>query len=128
FQPIVDGSTRRVFGYEALMRSREPALPHPGAVLDAAERLGRTSELGRIVRQRTAQVIAAASENLAFFVNVHVRDLLDNTLLSDESALAPHAGRVILEITERGSLDEVPDVRRRIGALRELGFRIAVDD
>jgi EAL domain-containing protein (putative c-di-GMP-specific phosphodiesterase class I) len=128
FQPIVDGNTRRVFGFEALMRSREPALPHPGAVLDAAERLGRTSELGRIIRQRTAQVISTAQGDPAFFVNVHVRDLLDNTLLSEESALAPHANRIILEITERGSLEEVPDVRQRIGALRELGFRIAVDD
>src|SRR5690606_15143154 len=115
FQPIVDGNTHRVFGFEALLRSREPSLPHPGAVIDAVERLGRTSELGRVVRQRTAQVIPTAKDDPAFFVNVHVRDLLDSTLLSEESALAPFANRVILEITERGSLDEVPDVRRRIG-------------
>ena len=39
YQPIVrtDGS---VYGYEALMRTSEPRLPNPPAVLDAAERLG----------------------------------------------------------------------------------------
>jgi EAL domain-containing protein (putative c-di-GMP-specific phosphodiesterase class I) len=35
---------------------------------------------------------------------------------------------VVLEITERSSLDEVKDARRRVAALREMGFRIAVDD
>lgn len=128
FQPIVDGSARRVFGFEALLRSKEPALPHPAAVLDAAERLGRLQELGRVVRERTAKVIATAENSPAFFVNLHVRDLLDETLLSEESVLAPFAHHVVLEVTERASLEEVPDVRQRIGALRELGFRIAVDD
>jgi EAL domain-containing protein (putative c-di-GMP-specific phosphodiesterase class I) len=61
-------------------------------------------------------------------VNLHVRDLLDDTLLSENSVLAPFAHHVILEVTERASLEEVPDVRQRIGALREMGFRIAVDD
>ena len=41
YQPIVSWSRRQVFGYEALLRSRETALPHPGAILDAAERLDR---------------------------------------------------------------------------------------
>lgn len=128
FQPIVTGTTQSIYGYEALMRSREPALPHPGAVLDAAERLGRIEELGRVVRERAAKSMATAQGNPVFFVNLHVRDLLDDTLLSDESALAPFANQIILEVTERASLEEVPDVRQRIGALREIGFRIAVDD
>ena len=46
FQPIFDPVKGRVFGYEALMRASEPSLPHPGAILDAAERLGRLHDLG----------------------------------------------------------------------------------
>ena len=34
----------------------------------------------------------------------------------------------MLEITERASLDAVPDARSHIRRLREMGFRIAVDD
>src|SRR5262249_28187536 len=41
YQPIVSWSRQEVFGYEALLRSCEASLPHPGAILDAAERLGR---------------------------------------------------------------------------------------
>lgn len=128
FQPIIDAPSKRIFGFEALLRSKEPSLPHPAAVLDAAERLGRLQEVGRTVRERTAKAIATATNSPAFFVNLHVHDLLDDTLLSEESALAPFAHHVVLEVTERASLEEVPDVRQRVGALRELGFRIAVDD
>lgn len=128
FQPIVDGYNKRIFGFEALMRSREPDLPHPGAVLDAAEQLHRLDELGRIVRLRTALSIPEAQDNPAFFVNLHVRDLLDESLLSEHSPLAPFAKNIVLEVTERASLAEVPDVQDRIAILRELGYRIAVDD
>jgi EAL domain-containing protein (putative c-di-GMP-specific phosphodiesterase class I) len=38
------------------------------------------------------------------------------------------ASRVVLEITERASLHGIPDIRARIASLRQLGFRIALDD
>jgi EAL domain-containing protein (putative c-di-GMP-specific phosphodiesterase class I) len=38
------------------------------------------------------------------------------------------ADRVVLEITERASLDGVDDARNKVARLRKMGFRIAVDD
>ena len=35
---------------------------------------------------------------------------------------------MVLEITERASLDGIDDVRQRVARLRDLGYRIAVDD
>ena len=35
---------------------------------------------------------------------------------------------MVLEVTERTSLEGVRDVTRRVAKLREMGFRIAVDD
>ena len=128
FQPIVEPRAQRIFGFESLLRSPELDFPHPGVVLDVAERLGRLDELGRMVRRLTAQAIPSALEHPVFFVNLHVRDLLDPTLLSPHSPLLPFAQQVVLEVTERASLAEVPDLRTRIAALREAGFRIAVDD
>ncbi len=128
FQPIVDARSHEIYGYEALMRSREPSLPHPGAILDAAETLGRLDELGRRIRALTALSIPNAMGTPSFFVNLHVRDLLDPSLTSPKSPLLPFASQVVLEVTERASLTEVPDVRQRIYKLREAGFRIAVDD
>jgi EAL domain-containing protein (putative c-di-GMP-specific phosphodiesterase class I) len=128
FHPIVDATTHVSAGYEALLRSREPSLPHPGAVLDAAERLDQLELLGRTVRDRSSIPFADHSRTELLFVNLHVTDLLDPQLLSPSSALSQIANQVVLEITERASLDKVPDVRARIGSLREMGFRIAIDD
>jgi EAL domain-containing protein (putative c-di-GMP-specific phosphodiesterase class I) len=128
YQPIVSSATRKVFGYEALLRSTEPSLPHPGAVLDAAERLGRLEILGRTIRDRAAEPVDGNADVGVLFVNLHTTDLLDPKLLSPDAPLSRIAHRVVLEITERASLETVKDVRSRIAALREIGFRIAVDD
>ncbi|HYO96517.1 MAG TPA: response regulator, partial [Polyangiaceae bacterium] len=128
YQPIVDVRARTIFGYEALLRTTEPSLPHPGAILDAATRLGRLEELGRRIRARAAEPMQAAPHAGKLFVNLHVTDLVDPVLVSHDSPLTQIAERVVLEITERTSLDEVKDVRGRIAMLREMGFSIALDD
>jgi len=117
-----------VFGYEALLRSREPSLPHPGAILDAAERLERVHDLGRAIRARSCGPLGQTSDDVLLFVNLHTRDLLDDELFDARSPLAAVASRVVLEITERASLHHVRDVQSRIGRLRAMGYRIAVDD
>jgi EAL domain-containing protein (putative c-di-GMP-specific phosphodiesterase class I) len=128
YQPIVAWSTRTIYAYEALLRSREPNLPHPGAVLEAAERLGRVHELGRLIREKAMTPDQPIAEGALLFLNLHPEDLLDDELFRPDGALAAVARRVVLEITERASLDAIRDVRSRMGSLRELGFRIAVDD
>jgi len=127
YHPIVSWSQRRVFGYEALLRSNEASLPHPGAVLDAAERLDCLDLLGRTIRDRAAEPMAARADG-TLFVNLHVTDLLDPVLVAPDAPLSRIASRVVLEITERSSLDTVKDARSRVAQLREMGFRIAVDD
>lgn len=129
FQPIVDAHTRTRFGYEALLRTGDRALPHPGAILDAAERLERVPALGRAVRGHVARVITAAPpERGTVFINVHLLDLFDKQLTSTFAPLSKLAARVCLEITERTSLAGALDLRYRVAELRELGFRIAIDD
>lgn len=129
FQPIVHASTRARFGYEALLRSGDKSLPHPGAILDAAERLEKITTLGRAVRAQCAKVIAdSPAERGVVFINLHLLDLFDKQLTSPFSPLSKVASRVVLEITERNSLEGQHDVRYRVAELRELGFRIAIDD
>lgn len=128
YQPIVWADSGRVFGYEALLRSDEPSLPHPGAILDAAERLQQLDTLGRAIRDRAAGPMANQLGDVALFVNIHTTDLLDDALFNEEALLSKVASRVVLEITERSSLDNVADLRSRVARLREMGFRIAVDD
>ncbi|HEY3817659.1 MAG TPA: EAL domain-containing protein [Polyangiaceae bacterium] len=128
FQPIVDASGRTLFGYEALMRSREPSLPHPGAILEAAERLDLVHRLGRRVRELAAHSFAGARSDAVLFVNLHPHDLLDIELFESKAPLGLLAERVVLEITERSTIDDIKDIQSRVALLRGRGFRIAIDD
>jgi EAL domain-containing protein (putative c-di-GMP-specific phosphodiesterase class I) len=128
FQPIVSVADRGLYGYEALLRSVHPPMSGPEEILRAAEQLGRLGELGRAIHQRVARAARAAPHGALILVNLHPWDLRDVELLGPGSPLAGMADRVVLEITERASLEHVPDLRARIAALRAQGFRIAVDD
>lgn len=127
YQPIVRCAAKSTYAYEALMRSSDKALPHPGAILDAAQRLGRLEELGRATRAHVAATLTTSPVPLVF-VNLHSNDLLDPQLWAPEAPLSRHARGVVLEITERASLDGISDVESRMARLRELGYRIAIDD
>ncbi len=128
YQPIIAAGRGSLYGHEALLRSSDAGLPDPESVLRAAERLGRVHELGRAVRSAVAQDILDHPGLGHVFVNLHPADLGDDQLLLPHAPLSQVADRVVLEITERASLDAVGDLRQRIGGLRRLGFRIAVDD
>jgi len=128
YQPVVVAGTGAVLGYEALMRLDDPDHPHPGAMLAAAERLGRIFELGRRVREQAAAPMIAEPDRGLLFINLHPRELLDDSLASPDCPLSRMADRVVLEITERAGLDAVSDLPQRLDALRELGYRIAIDD
>lgn len=128
FQPIIDARSRRVFGYEALMRTGEASISHPGALLDAAERLGQMRRVLSAMAELATGAFAAAPPDCRLFLNLHPADILDPLLLDPASAIRGIASRVVLEITERAPLDHVTNVRARIAALRKAGYSIAIDD
>jgi EAL domain-containing protein (putative c-di-GMP-specific phosphodiesterase class I) len=128
YQPIVAWSTQTVFAYEALVRNEEVTLRSPPDLFAAAERLGRTQELGRTIRDRVASTVDERPMEGLLFVNVHAMELDDDTLFSPDAPLSRHAARVVLEITERAPIERIRDVGGRVAQLRALGYRIAVDD
>ena len=127
FQPIVSYADRRLVAYEVLCRSRSEHLPSPWHLFSTAERLGRVLELGRAIRRITAARIGELDPDTLVFVNLHPEELCDDELVGPRG-LAEHAHRVVLEVTERQTLDSVADPAGRIAALKAIGFRIAVDD
>ena len=128
YQPIVHASDGRVFGYEALLRCGAAKAPRPSSVLKTAERLDLLRPLGRSIRQLAARQSSLQSPDTSLFVNLHPSDLRDPLLFSEASALSRIAPRVVLELTERSGLQEMADVAARIQRLRQLGYRIALDD
>lgn len=133
YQPIISARERRILAYEALVRNQSDALRAPPDLIDAARALGRMQDLGRIIRTRVAEDLLAQSQHLdegvLIFVNINPSDLSDPTLttINDEPLLSV-SDRVVFEVTERSSLHAVRNLEEAREALRDLGYRVAVDD
>ncbi len=127
YQPIVHASDGSLYGYEALTRTTGDALPGPAALFDAAERLNAVDRLGRVIRERLATSPPAA-RNVILFLNLHPLELADPGLGESIAPIEVWAKSIVLEITERCSLEGIDDLEKRISALRRRGYRIALDD
>jgi EAL domain-containing protein (putative c-di-GMP-specific phosphodiesterase class I) len=127
-QPILSWRTRSIFAYEALLRTDEPSLQNPVDFVEAAVRLNRVHDLGRLVRARVADALIKVPPDVKVFVNLHPSELFDDDLIAGDGVLTPFAHGVVLEITERATLDDMPGIGARIERLRELGYGIALDD
>lgn len=124
-QPIVRPNDQRIVAYELLVRSRSEQLSQPSPLFDLAERLDRVGVLEARILGLVAEVARNAPPEVQLYVNLHPSTLATPALLEPLHALA---SRIVLEITERAALGDLAEAEARTGALRALGFGIAVDD
>ncbi len=125
YQPIVCVRRCRPVGYEALLRTPELG---PLELLELAEALARLPEIARAVQAATASTWASHPTRGDLFLNIHPRDLRSDALLRPGNPLEGLEPRVVLEITERASIEQVPGFLDRLAGLRSRGFRVAIDD
>jgi diguanylate cyclase (GGDEF)-like protein len=140
YQPIVALADGRLSAVEALVRWDHPTkgLLAPGLFLALAEETELIVAIGRsVLRQACGQVRAWQVEHPAFAdlqVNVnlaaqqvHAYDLIPNVSSALQDAeLAPE--HLVLEVTEHVLVGRDEGVDRTLGALKNLGIRLAVDD
>jgi EAL domain-containing protein (putative c-di-GMP-specific phosphodiesterase class I) len=137
FQPKIDCVTREVVGAEALVRWRHPELGVllPDTFIEAIEQAGGIAHLTRWVL--TSAVACCASWRqiglrLSLAVNISVDDLVDEYLpyflldLIRRNGLRP--ADLTLEVTESAIMHNVQMSLSVVGCIRELGFRVAMDD
>lgn len=130
-QPIVrvDRNGHRAMAYEALLRSAHPVLRTPLAVLNAAEHHDRVHELGELVFHLSAKWAERIDPGVLLFVNVHPDQLQDRDRLDASlQPLTAHSDRVVLEMTERSPLTEIPGWEDTLDLLGDRGYSIAIDD
>ncbi len=127
-QPVVSLREHRAYAYESLVRTTEPSVPHGGAFVELAESVDRMGDLERQIRRAVAAIAPNVPDDSLLFVNVHPASLDDPELYAPDAPLAPYASRIVLELTERVALHTVSAVVQRVAALREQGYRIAIDD
>jgi EAL domain-containing protein (putative c-di-GMP-specific phosphodiesterase class I)/CheY-like chemotaxis protein len=128
FQPVVSLASKKLFGYEALMRCDETLFASYGALLAASERVAWRPIMARTIYHRIASACSDLPDGAVLFVNVHPWDAQEGLLTGQEAPLEPLAQSIVLEIGDRTPQAHLDSFATSVPALRGAGFRIAVDD
>ncbi|MCY4755609.1 bifunctional diguanylate cyclase/phosphodiesterase [Pelomonas aquatica] len=134
FQPLVAIDRAEIFGYEALTRGpADGPLHSPLVLFEAAARLGRLVELEHLILRRAVQRFKALSLPGQLFLNVTADTLLGarahaGRLAAELAELGLPTSRVVIELTETRPIEDLAQLDDALQALRERGFRVALDD
>ena len=128
WQPVFLAKDRRATAFEALVRTQGSFIKDPGTLISTAVDTGRLNEVERLIRLKIGMTMPQLSDGIDVFLNIHPHSLMDEQLLSGRERIASFASRVVIEITEHTALEEIDDVWGRIRRLRDIGYRIALDD
>ena len=134
FQPQFSCRDGAVAGAEALARWNHPAFGQIGArdLFAIAERAGLVAPLSRHVVSLALEEAAQWPANLSLSLNITPEELSDPHFASDFANLIAGSSieprRLMLEITEDLLLYNIAQAAGALGALRDLGFRTALDD
>ena len=134
YQPQLDVRSRRIRGFEALIRWRHPTrgLLTPAAFMPLCEETGIIVPLGRWILREACREAVGWPDDIRVAVNLSAvqfgcRDLAQVVADAlDEFGLSAH--RLDLEITETVLLENTNEVLAILHALRDLGTTISMDD
>jgi diguanylate cyclase (GGDEF)-like protein/PAS domain S-box-containing protein len=140
YQPLIELSTGRIAGFEALVRWRHPlrGLLPPDDFIALAEDTGLIVPIGRWVLTRACaqarrwQQAYPSAPALSMAVNISTRQVHAEGLTQTvwealrDAGLPP--GSLVLEITESVMMQDTEAAIARLEELKALGVRLAVDD
>lgn len=142
YQPIIELKTRRIAGFEALVRWPSPkrGLVRPDKFIGLAEETSLIVPIGKWITERALEDFAhllkvweGLGEEKPIFMSINVSgkqfkdpNFFDHlTQTTDRLKLDP--SMIKLEVTERILIEGV-EAETQISHARKLGFRVALDD
>ncbi len=134
YQPLIDLSTGRITGFEALVRwpHSERGMISPAEFIPVAEETGLINALGGLMLRRACLDAALWPDDVRVAVNLSPLQFRVGNLSSVVMDALKHSGlparRLELEITETLLLEKSGQVLATLHALRALGVRISMDD
>lgn len=124
YQPLVDLKTRKVFAYEALVRSKSSDFDSPMSLFAAAVQHSCTGELGRIIRELAIE----GCPQYPLFLNIHPAELNEKFVVQPDDPIFQHGEDVYLEITEGVPLSHFRLCQSVLREVRGRGVYLVVDD
>jgi EAL domain-containing protein (putative c-di-GMP-specific phosphodiesterase class I) len=139
YQPIVDISSGRMVGVEALVRWEHPERGRisPDDFIRVAEESDSILEIGRwVLSQACRQVRAwhglAEAGTFTMSVNISARQLAQPDFVDEVLTIIREAGvdptEIVLEMTETSMLQDIAATRSKLQELRDAGIGVSIDD
>lgn len=138
YQPQLDARSRRITGFEALLRWTHPELGPvpPGRFIPIAESLGLMPELGLWVLDEACRQIRAwrdqGRDGFTVAVNFSAHQLQRPDIVQRvQATLEKHGvpgGMLEIELTESSLMENVDRVQARLAELKALGVSLSLDD
>ncbi|UGA48702.1 EAL domain-containing protein [Bradyrhizobium quebecense] len=134
YQPLVDLTSGRITGFEALVRWPHPerGMISPGEFIPVAEETGLINPLGALMLRRACMDAAQWPDDVRVAVNLSPLQFRTGNLLALVTDALRQSGlparRLELEITETLLLEKSSQVLATLHALRALGVRMSMDD
>jgi sensor c-di-GMP phosphodiesterase-like protein len=136
-QPIFHLETGAITGCEALVRwvQCDGTVVPPARFIQLAESSGRIEPMTwQMITATLKELHALLSHDKSFRVsfNVTPHHLVSETFVDELRRIVADAGvsprQIVLEVTEREELADLAQAAEIIAALREHGFKVAIDD
>lgn len=134
YQPLFLLKSGSLFGYEALTRCLPGSrFDGPLSLFRYAEQEGYSYALDRLARETAIRSCPLLGPKQKIFINVNSGIMNDPHFVSGQTlqwlnarGLGP--GQVVLELTERSSIDDFEEAKKLLGHYRRQGYEIAIDD
>lgn len=134
FQPVLDISTNRLCGFEALARWQHPTrgMVAPDVFIPIAEDAGMISDLGWSILEQSCRAARNWDPRLKLAVNFSPTQFRDSHLAGTVRKILARTGfdprRLEIEVTENALMVDFELAARSISDLRVLGVTLALDD
>ena len=134
FQPINQPDTRKILGFEALLRLRdeEGTMIPPDHFIPTAERLGLIKDIGKWVLCEALKAAKSWPKDIFISVNLSAVQFEQGDLPSFiKDLLIEHnfpADRLEVEVTESLLIADDGSTQKQLAAIKSLGVSIAMDD
>lgn len=136
-QPIVHTASRKITGYEVLVRLRDDngEIVMPAGFLPSAERFGLSLDIDRWVIVHAVKILAQhrrTAPDIRYSINLSphtmsspiIGDVIRQAL--DDTGLDPSA--LVFEVTENAAISDMTAAVRLLNQLRDYGCGTALDD